>query len=214
VKTHLHLAFPTGHVYELATAIVANNRAAFYHNERNDEFPTMEAALADTTALFEDSSEITDWLMGNMNPEEYLPHARLVRFTRPGLDPNDAEITYHDAPALIGQLDEATVLDLPVEMVLSAMAVHNRVTQMALLNDENGQPNVALVFIQGGPAVIGFFQGGIQELTDNVVRAMQGAAAARQQQEQGDQPAEPAAAANDTNKPAGDTPAGDTPTVH
>jgi hypothetical protein len=185
----------------LATAIVANNRAAFYHNERNDEFPTMEAALQDTTGLFEDSREITDWLMGNMNPDEYMPHARLVRFTRPGLDPNDAEITYHDAQALIGQLDEATVLDLPVEMVLSAMAVHNRLCQMAVLNDDKGQPNVALVFIQGGPPVIQFYQGGIQELTDAVVRAAQ--------------PQQPAAdaAANDT-QPAGDTPAGDTPQVH
>lgn len=169
MKTFIQLAFPTGHLYELPTSVIANNRAACMRGLHAEEFPTPESALEDTTELFEDEYQVKDWALNNMNPDEYMPHARLVRYTPPDKIPADAEWSYHDAPAIIAQLDEATVLDLPVEMTVAAMAAHNRVCQIAVLNGEDGKPQCAIVLIQGGPGVVGYYQGALELLTSRLV---------------------------------------------
>lgn len=170
MKKFIQLALATGALYEIPAEPIAQSRAKAMKELHADEFPTDESALKDTTELFaEDPSEIRDWALNNMNPADYMQHARLVRFTPPDFDPQHGEWSYHDLPAIIPQLDASQVLQLPVEMCISAMAMHGSVCQITILNDEARKPAAAIVLIRGSEAIIGTYYGALDQLTKAIL---------------------------------------------
>lgn len=178
MKAFIQVLLPTGHLYEIPTAAIAQSRAAYYHEHHKDEFPTPEAALEDTQELFADTFQVKDWAMNNMNVPELMKDARLVRFTPKGIDFDGGEWSFHDAAALIPQLDATSVLAMPVEMALAAMAAHGHVCQVATLNDEAGKPAAAIVLIQGGQAIVGMYTGALTHLTNVLTKPQPAEAAA------------------------------------
>lgn len=173
MKPFIRVAMPNGATYEIPSSIVAENRAKAMFESHPDEFATLELAMQDTTELFEDSYQLRDWLLNNMNAPEVMPHARMVRFTPPEVDLQFGEWSYHDMPAIIAQLDESTILDMPLEMALSAMSVHGKPCQVAALNDAQGNQQSLIVLIQGGPEITKFYAGGLERLTQSVVATLQ-----------------------------------------
>lgn len=174
MKPFLLLALATGHLFEIPTKAIAEDRAKHMLESHPADFATLEAALADTVDYFEDSFQIEDWAKNNMN--DILKDARLVRFTAPALDLNSAEWSFEDTPRIIPQIDPAQVLQMPVEMAMSAMAVYNNICQIVVLNDQSGKPNCAMVLIQGGQAIVGTYTGALQHLTNTFIAPAQPAA--------------------------------------
>lgn len=171
MKKFIHVLLPTGHLYEIPTSVIAANRAAHYHEQFKDsEFPTLESAMQDTEELFEDNFQVKDWALNNMNVDELMKDARLIRFTPPETDFDGGDWSYHDSPAIIPQLDHQSVLAMPVEMALSAMAAHRNICQVAVLNDDQKKPCAAIVLIQGGEAIVGTYVGALTHLTNTFVQ--------------------------------------------
>jgi len=173
LKPFIQVLLTTGHLYEIPTAPIAQNRATHYHEMFKDsEFPTLESALKDTEELFEDNFAVKDWALNNMSVEELMKGARLVRFTPPEIDLQDGDWSYHDMPAIIPQLDAQSVLAMPVEMALSAMAVHRNICQVVTLSDEAKKPCAAVVLVQGGEAIVGTYVGALTHLTNTFVKPL------------------------------------------
>lgn len=166
MKPFIQIKLNTGHVYEVPTELIAHNRAAYYHGTRPDDFPTLQSALEDTRGLFGDSTEIKEWVMGNMNPDEVLPHAKLVRFTPP--DTNDAwnegEWSYHDGQAMIGEVDGDTIMRQPLEATLNVMAASAQICNVSIINSMEGQPLAAVAVILGDNAVLSPFVVALQHV--------------------------------------------------
>lgn len=173
MKPFIQIKLNTGHVYEVPTELIAQNRAAYYHGERPDDFPTLQSALEDTRGLFDDSSEIKEWVMGNMNPDEVLPHAKLVRFTPP--DTNDAwnegEWSYHDGQAMIGEVDGDTIMRQPLEATLNVMAASAQICNVSILQSPNGAPQAAVALILGDNAVLSPFVLALQHVANQFAPA-------------------------------------------
>lgn len=170
MKPFLHVLLPTGHRYEIPTDVIAQSRAAYYHQQFKDtEFPTLEAALEDTQALFEDTREVKDWALNNMSVEDLMQHARLVRYEPPEHDLQAGDWSFHDAPALIPQIDAQTVLSMPLEMAVSAMAAHRNLCQMVTLNDAAGEPGALVVLVKGPSVLVAIYTGALQHLTNSLL---------------------------------------------
>lgn len=177
MKPYAQILLPTGHLYEIPASAIVQSRAAYYHAEHKDEFPTIESAVEDTVELFADTYQVRDWALNNMQAEELMKHARLVRFTPPEVDFGAAEWSHHDAEAMIPQLESQTMLAVPVEMAVAAMAAHRNLCQILTLNADNGQPFAAVVLIQGGPGIVGTYVGALTHLTQAYVQPAAPAAA-------------------------------------
>lgn len=169
MKQFIRVLLPTGHLYEIPAQAIAENRAAYYHQAMADEFPTLDAALQDSIALFEDNTEIREWALNNMNVEELMKPARLVRYTQPEQDFAGGDWSFEDAGAIIPQLESQSMLAMPLEMALAAMAAHRNLCQVLTINSADGQPQAAVVVIQGGPAIVGTYVGALTHLTQAYV---------------------------------------------
>lgn len=170
MRKFVHVLLPTGHLYEIPTATIAANRAAFYHAQISVEFPTLEDAQKDTEELFEDNTEVRDWAINNMNVPELMKDARLVRFTPPEMDFAAGDWSFHEHAAMIPQLESQTMLAQPLEMSVSAMAAHNNLCQILILNDDGGEPAAAVVLVRGPAAIVGTYVGALQHLTNVVTQ--------------------------------------------
>lgn len=175
MKPFIQIAFPAGQVFEIATSVVAEDRAKAMQIAHPDEFPTIEAAREDTNELFKDDSyEIQDWARNNMNWPELAPHARLIRFTPPELDHvNGAEWSFHDAPAIVGELDGDTILAQPLEMVLSTMALSQQLCNVTVLNGIDGKPYAALALIVGNEHALGAYLQALQLVGNSLTAGQQ-----------------------------------------
>lgn len=182
MKPYFHVLLATGHRYEIPTAVVAENRAKAMLELHPDEFPDLAASMADSEELFEDNGQVRDWALNNMNVPELMKHARLVRYEPPEADFDGGDWSYHDAPALIPQLDAASVLGMPMEMAVSAMAVHRNLCQMVTLNNDDGTPGALVVLVQGPPALVGTYIGALQHLTTALLQPAQPQAASDPEQ--------------------------------
>lgn len=193
MKPFIQFTFPSGHVLEVPTLPIAEDRAKYYFERAGQtEFSTLEEALTDTTDYFDDSQEITEWLFNNMDVDQLaLKHGRLVNFRPQPLDWSEVERDFHDERATVPKLEDfrANLLQVPVEMVVSSMASAGDVcgAQM-LMNAADGQPHQALIFVQGGPYVVNQFMLGNKVIAESVTAKLDAALAAEQ------------AAASDANK--------------
>ena len=168
MKPYLQFALPSGHVFELATNVVANNRAAYYHSARPDEFPALGDALIDTHGLFADSYEIYDWLANNMDIDDVMQeHGRLIAYNPPALAWYSAERSFHDEPAAFTPIAPEKVFESPVELLVSEMASANEACAVRLFNGtEDGQPHQAIALFAGGPTVVNRYINALQITTD------------------------------------------------
>lgn len=162
MKPFTHVAFSSGHLFEIQTAVIAQNRAKAMLDAHPDEFKNIDEAMTDTVELFDDNYAIEDWARNNMNWDKDLaPFARLVRFTPPELDHANAEWSHVDHPAMVAELSGETILRSPVEAVISAMAVSGQICNMTVLNqpDESGEakPYAAVALIIGNEHVVGAY---------------------------------------------------------
>lgn len=169
MKPYIQISLSTGHVYEISSEVIANHRAAYYHGKlKESEFPTLESALKDSREYFADSDEIFDWAQNNMNPEDYLSSARLVRFTPPKQDFVNADWSAHEAQAISAELDGAQVLQQPVEAVMSAMAASRQICNITVLNGPTGAPFGAAVMVLGDNNTVGAFVTALQFTADQL----------------------------------------------
>lgn len=169
MKPFIQIALNTGHVYEIPTSVIAANRAAHYHAQRPDEFPTLEAATEDTAGFFDDAKEIADWAGNNMNWDELLPNAKLIRFKPPVEQPfHEGEWTFHDTPALMGELDGATLMKQPVELVMHTMAMTGQLCNATVLHGPDGEPYGAFALIIGNHPIIQTYLNGLQFIGNQI----------------------------------------------
>lgn len=169
MKQFTQISLPTGHMYEVPTDVIAQHRAAVMLNAHPEEFPTLESALEDSRGLFKDSDyDIRDWALNNMNQDEVLANARLVRFTPPEQSLNDGEWTHSDAPTMSGEIDGNTIMQHPVESVLSVMAMSQQLCNVTVLNNADGKPYAAMAFIIGNEAVISAYLTAMQFVGDKI----------------------------------------------
>lgn len=168
MKPFTRIAVSTGHVFEVATEVIARDRAAAMLANHPDEFATMEEALADTVELFDDSDAIRDWAMNNMNPDEYISGSRLVRFLAPEQQFDSAEWSYHDLPSIVGELDGEQILRQPVEFVLSTMAASRQMVSVTVLNDGQSKPFGAMVLLLGDKPILDSFITALQFTSNHI----------------------------------------------
>lgn len=180
MKNFIHITRPTGHVFEIPTSVVANNRAAAMLAAHPDEFADLAAALADTTELFaEDSWNIKDCAANNMNWADLQANAKLVRFLpQQDSDWHEGDWTFQDAPALLGDLDGEQIMNQPVELVMHTMAATQQLCNVTVLNGDDGQPYGAFALIIGNGQVVGSYIQAMQMVGDHLTRAQTGGDAA------------------------------------
>lgn len=172
MKPYIQISLSTGQLYEIPTEVIAQHRAAYYHGRNRDgEFPTLESALEDTRELFADSREIREWALGDMDPEDYMPHARLARFTPPAPSFDEAVWSFHDQPAISAELDGEQIMAQPVEAVMSAMAASRQLCSITVLNNTEGIPFGAAVMILGDNNAVGAFITAIQFTIDQLTKS-------------------------------------------
>lgn len=170
MKTFIQLAAASGHTFEIPVAVVANHRAATMLKLHPDEFDTLESAMVDTIELFKDSLyDIKDWATNNMNWTDIEPNARLIRFTPPEFDfVNDGEWTFHEHRAITGELDAATVMQSPVELVVTTMAEASQICGITVLNNADGEAFGAIAVITGGPGVVSAFIAALSHTVEQI----------------------------------------------
>lgn len=163
MKPFTQIALPTGHFYELPTEAIAQHRAAVMQKAHPDEFATLESALEDSRELFKDDDyNIQDWAQNNMQQDEVLSHARLVRFTPPEQSLQEGTWATSDQPAMSGEIDGSTIMQHTVESVLSVMAASQQLCNVTVLNGEDGKPHAAMALIIGNEAIIGSYLTALQ----------------------------------------------------
>lgn len=167
MKPFIQIAVSTGHIFEIATTVIAQNRAKAMFEAHPDEFADYDAAFQDTVDLFDDGFEIRDWALNNMNPDEYIAGARLVRFVAPEQNFDSSEWSYHDAPTIIGELDGEQLLRQPVEFVLSTMATAQQMVNVTVLHD-NERPFGAMVLLLGEKPVLDSFITALQFTANHI----------------------------------------------
>lgn len=167
-----------GAVYEVPADVIARHRAAAYAHEFGDD--VQQSLRDDTEPLFaQDEFAAADWARNNMNWSDLAPHARLVRYTPPPTDLSNAQITLHEQPAMIGDLDGGdAMLRAPVEMVISAMAACGNICHAGVISDAVGAPYALVAVVQGGPNIVGAYVSALTQITDALAAKAEAARAA------------------------------------
>lgn len=180
MKKFLQITLASGHVYEVPTYAIAINRASAMLTAHPDEFSALSDAMEDTTALFaEDSFSIEDWAKNQMSWDDLRPHAKLIRALQTETGWPNVEITYHDHQALLGELDGATIMTQPVELVMHTMATSGQLCNVTVLNGEDGLPYAAMALMFGNQAVINSYITGLQFVGQQLTQGSQAAQAAQ-----------------------------------
>lgn len=168
MKPFIQIALTSGQVYEIPTQVIAANRAKVMLDSHKDEFPDLEAAMTDTVELFDDNYEVRDWALNNMNPEDYMPSARMVRFVPPEQDFNTAEWSHHDAPAIVGELDGEQIMRQPLEAVFSTMASANQICSVTVISGPDGKPFAGVGVFIGSEAIVNTYARGLATVTQHL----------------------------------------------
>ena len=173
MKAFIQIALAAGQVYEIPVAAVASSRAQAMLELHADEFPTIVEAMGDTVELFnDDMGQVRDWALNNMNWNDLEPVARLVRFTPPDLDLQAGEWTYHDHRAITGELDGATVMKSPVELVATVMMESQQLCNVTVLNGADGEPFGAVAVIIGSKQIVGAYLNTLKFTGDQITSGM------------------------------------------
>lgn len=173
MKQFIHVSMPTGHVYEIPTRVIAEHRAAYYHKDFPEEFPSLEVALKDTEELFGDPMQIREWALNEMDWAEVKKRARLIRFTPPVNNWDEAEWSFHDVQPPISDIDEETLLEMPIEMVIASMAAAGQLAHVAVMHDATKEPFGMLALVQGQTPIVGLYINAMQAATNLATKMME-----------------------------------------
>jgi len=174
MKSFFQIALASGQTYELPVAAVASSRAQAMLDLHPDEFDTIVEAMADTVELFKDDlGQVRDWALNNMQWTDLEPVARLIRFAPPELDMQAGEWSYHDHRALTGELDGATVMKSPVELVATVMAESEQLCNVTVLNSVDGEPFGAVAVIMGGKQIVTAYLNTLRFTGDQIMAGVQ-----------------------------------------
>lgn len=167
MKPYFQITLATGHVYEVPTKVIAENRAKAMLEAHPDEFKTIDEAMADTVELFDDDDySVGDWAKNNMNPGDYLPRSRIIRFNEPERDFANAEWVGAATQAMMGEMEAAQIMGAPVDYVLSVMSASGQACNVTVISDhETRQPFAAVATIVGGEKTIGAYVETLQMVT-------------------------------------------------
>lgn len=178
MKKFLQITMSNGHVYEVPTSVIADNRATAMAALHPGEFATLSDAKEDTTALFDDDSfQIEDWAKNQMNWSEIVPHAKLIRALPRSSGWPNVEVTYHDHQALLGELDGDVIMSQPVELIMHTMATSGQLCNVTVLNGQDGKPYAAMALMFGNEAVINSYLTGLQFVGQQLTMGAQAALA-------------------------------------
>lgn len=167
MKPFMQIALSSGYTFEVPTRVIAENRAQAMLGAHPDEFHTLDDAMTDTVELFDDEYQIEDWAKNNMNPEEYLPLARIIRFAPPEQDFGAAEWKGADVQAIVGEPDHETIMRSPVDAVMSSMMESRVMCNIIALGSE-GKTFGALVVIVGDENIVSTYSGALSFVTDRL----------------------------------------------
>lgn len=167
MKPYITLTFPTGHVYSVPTSVIAENR-------------DKTAGCIDSAELFaEDESAIGDWLHGNMNWSDVAAHARLVAVHTNKVDEASfmqSHVTTHDEAPALEELDGDTLLDKPIELLLTAMSHRGELATMLPISIGEDF-KIAFFTVRGPTHIVEGYEQMLASYTEAVVDRLQARAA-------------------------------------
>jgi len=167
LNQYFQITQPTGHRYEIPVAVVANHRAAHYHNYHPDAFPTLESAMQDTVELFAgDAWNIQDWAQNNMGWNDLVHHAKLVRFTMPKNEWHEGEWSYTATQSVIGELDGNDIMHSPLEMTATAMIESRQLCSITVMRDREGNEFGGVAVFIGGKKITDAYVMALSATTD------------------------------------------------
>ncbi len=169
----------TGHLYEIATAVVAQDRTNYF--AISDPGRTREQHVAETEMMFANDFDLFDWAKNNMNWVDLASHARLVGFTPPNFSTlwDDAELS---TAASTMQPDLASLGDqgilAPIELAMSQCSAEGQsCLVVAFQNEKTKAVNSGCAVFGGAPEVVEAYIGVIVQMNERM-HASQAASAA------------------------------------
>lgn len=172
MKTFVNVTFPTGHIFELPTVVVAADRINYYSMQDPDR--TKEQHTSETMNLFQNEFEVVDWMKNNMNWSDVEKSARLVGFNAPdfGAAWDDAVLEFtseQGKPDVMALGDRA--ITAPLEMLLGqAVSEGMNCSVVAFMRPGTQVVTSAVAAIIGRPDVVGGYIAVLQNF-DNFMRS-------------------------------------------
>jgi hypothetical protein len=167
VKKFVQISFSTGHVYEVPTQAIAEDRTRYY--AMSDPGRTREQHAAETQMLFASEFDLFDWAKNNMNWSDLQKTSRLVAFNPPDFAKlwDDAEMKTSDENLRsdIMALGE-NALAAPVEMLLAQAVSENKSCFAVAFQQSNGNTTSAVVGLVGSPDIIEGYLATITQFDD------------------------------------------------
>lgn len=144
------LKLESGPVYKLPIQPIIDNRAAYYHNNRQDEFPTMESAVEDTKQLFSDTFEIREWALNNMDWNQLRQHMAMIGFVAPEQVFDSAEWEFVGEDPAAKMDPAANIFQMPIELLLGLHVQANESCTTAAFSWKPEEPPFAALCIMSG----------------------------------------------------------------
>ena len=152
MKKFVQVAFSTGHVYEVATSIIAKDRTDYY--AMSDPGRTRQQHEAETGMLFASEFELFDWAKNNMNWSDLQKHARLVSFKAPdfaGLwDAAELSTCDEQSVADVTKLGEASIT-APIELAMAQAFGEGRNCMMLAFQQRDTGAVTSAIAVMVGP---------------------------------------------------------------
>jgi hypothetical protein len=156
MKPFIQLAFPSGHVFEVPSSVVADDRTAYYAVSQPER--TREQHAAETASLFTSEFEVVDWLMFNMNWADLEPHAKLIDYRAPDLRAafDDAVATFESAPAMPDVVSKGVASTVvPIGLAMNqAVASGKGALMLAFQNEDTKRVQFAFLALCGHPDIV------------------------------------------------------------
>lgn len=156
MKPLLTITFPvSGRIYQVPTAIIAAHRVdslAIMNPEQ-----TREQHATATVALFEDDREILRWASQFMRWPKIEPHARLIDVFDRSLEAEfmeRGELELTDRIRIPKPLDSNTIMEKPLSMILSSMAMARQTCNVLGLKDENEDRMGCVALVTGSNEIV------------------------------------------------------------
>ena len=144
------LKLESGPVYKLPIQPIIDNRAAYYHKDRPEEFPTLESAIEDTKQFFSDTFEIREWALNNMDWDDLLKHMAMIGFVAPEQDFSSAEWKFVDEDPAAFVDPSANIFHMPLELLLGMHAQAGESCTTAAFSWAPDSPPFSAISIMSG----------------------------------------------------------------
>lgn len=152
MKTFTRIVYPTGHVFEVLTSVIADDRTAYYAMQ--DPGRTREQHAEETRMMFASDFEVVDWAKNNMRADDVLKVSRLVAFNAPDFRAmwDDAELQFVDEQGRpdVTSLGERS-LTAPIELAMTQAVGEGRNCMMLAFQQPDTGAVTSAVAVMVGP---------------------------------------------------------------